>query len=79
MVQQGEGLFETRVMVADSTFFHVFTFPLAHGSSESALDRVRSLTTDAHGAYQVCLNDGPRVKLNRSYRQAFEEAIATSV
>jgi two-component system LytT family response regulator len=53
-------------------------FQRIHRSTIVNLDRVRSLTTDAHGAYHVCLEDGPRLKLSRSYREAFEEAIGTS-
>jgi two-component system LytT family response regulator len=53
-------------------------FQRIHRSTIINLDRVRSLTTDAHGAYHVCLEGGPRLKLSRSYREAFEEAIGTS-
>jgi two-component system LytT family response regulator len=53
-------------------------FQRIHRSTIINLDRVRALTTDAHGAYHVCLEDGPRLKLSRSYREGFEEAIGTS-
>jgi two-component system LytT family response regulator len=53
-------------------------FQRIHRSTIVNLDRVRALTTDAHGAYLVCLDDGPRLKLSRSYREAFEDAIGTS-
>jgi two-component system LytT family response regulator len=53
-------------------------FQRIHRSTIVNLDRVRALTTDAHGAYHVCLDGGPRLKLSRSYREAFEQAIGTS-
>jgi two-component system LytT family response regulator len=53
-------------------------FQRIHRSTIVNLDRVRALDTDRHGAYYVCLDDGPRLKLSRSYREAFEEAIGTS-
>jgi two-component system LytT family response regulator len=53
-------------------------FQRIHRSTIVNLDRVRALDTDRHGAYHVCLEDGPRLKLSRSYRDAFEEAIGTS-
>jgi two-component system LytT family response regulator len=53
-------------------------FQRIHRSTIVNLDRVRALDTDRHGAYHVCLEDGPRLKLSRSYREAFEDAIGTS-
>jgi two-component system LytT family response regulator len=53
-------------------------FQRIHRSTIVNLDQVRALDTDRHGAYYVCLDDGPRLKLSRSYREAFEEAIGTS-
>jgi two-component system LytT family response regulator len=53
-------------------------FQRIHRSTIVNLDRVRALDTDRHGAYYVCLEDGPRLKLSRSYREAFEDAIGTS-
>jgi len=53
-------------------------FQRIHRSTIVNLDRVQALTTDAYGAYHVCLKDGPRLKLSRSHREAFEKAIGTS-
>ncbi|HHP7239956.1 LytR/AlgR family response regulator transcription factor [Longibacter sp.] len=53
-------------------------FQRIHRSTIINLDRVRALDTDRHGAYHVCLEGGLRLKLSRSYRDAFEEAIGTS-
>lgn len=53
VVRRGENLFETRVTFADSTFFDVFTFPLAHGNPETALARPEGavLSTEAARRY----------------------------
>lgn len=53
-------------------------FQRIHRSTIVNLDRVEALTTDAHGSYHVCLEEGPRLKLSRSYRESFEEAIGAS-
>jgi two-component system LytT family response regulator len=53
-------------------------FQRIHRSTIINLDRVRALDTDRHGAYHVCLDGGTRLKLSRSYREAFEAAIGTS-
>jgi two-component system LytT family response regulator len=52
-------------------------FQRIHRSTIVNLDRVQALDTDRHGAYHVCLENGPRLKLSRSYREAFEDAIGT--
>jgi len=55
-----------------------FGFQRIHRSTIVNIDRVDALTTDAHGSYHVCLEDGPHLKLSRSYREAFEDAIGAS-
>lgn len=55
-----------------------FGFQRIHRSIIVNLARVRSLRTDAHGAYYVCLESDARLKLSRSYREAFERALGTS-
>jgi len=55
-----------------------YGFQRIHRSTIVNLDRVEALTTDTHGSYHVCLQDGPRLKLSRSYRESFEEAIGAS-
>jgi hypothetical protein len=41
-------------------------------------ERVYQRFADAPGAYYVCLEDGPRLKLSRSCRKGCEEAIEVS-
>jgi two-component system LytT family response regulator len=53
-------------------------FQRIHRSMIVNLACVRSLRTDPHGAYYVCLESGARLKLSRSYREAFEQALGTS-
>jgi two-component system LytT family response regulator len=54
-------------------------FQRIHRSTIVNLDRIEALTTDRHGSYHVCLEEGPRLKLSRSYRESFEEAIGASL
>jgi two-component system LytT family response regulator len=53
-------------------------FQRIHRSTIVNLDRVEALTTNAHGGYYVSLEGGAQLKLSRSYRDSFEEAIGAS-
>jgi putative ABC transport system permease protein len=50
VVRRGEDLFDTRVTVVDSTFFDVFTFPLARGHPETALAKPEGAVLSAEAA-----------------------------
>jgi two-component system LytT family response regulator len=56
-----------------------YGFQRIHRSTIVNLDRVEALTTNAHGGYYVSLEGGAQLKLSRTYRDSFEEAIGASL
>jgi len=54
-------------------------FVRIHRSAIVNLEKIKTLKPNEHGDYEICLQNGDRLKLSRSYRGHFQKVIGSSI